>query len=496
MRKQRYTLPAFVGGLNDTANKVEIKDNEAAVATNVRLDETGAVMQRGGYTAYGNDAGNSKCLGLFEYRRSTGNTQYAVFGTDVYKYVAGTWTAQSLTLTASKLAHFINFDNEMVMANGAQFKTLNDTTWADVGGSPPSAPALIEHWQNRVFAWNSSTTSANTLFWSASGNVDSWDTTNDSLDIPTANDGDLPTALLRDGQERLLCFKERSIHAITSVATGSASRRSISETIGAVSQRSVVRVPNGVIFLSRGEKTPTVYFLSGNRLTDLSTARIGASMAGLNHAQLAQACAMHYDHYYVLSVPSSGTSYPDVTYILDLNLSTEDNAVWVKDTGYSPSVWALFETSNKFTPYFGEAQANSFVYLFDTGSTDDPGGVDTAISSEYRTKFFDFGSDTRFRRVDMILAAQSSESIVKFYFAQDFNGDGAITNIDANAGGALWGTMVWGSGEWGGVDVLQGSLDINSRAKLVQFAWAMNTAGKTFKLYPRVEVIYHPRGVR
>lgn len=128
----------FSDGVNSTDRPYEVGKKQMCDAENITLDDRGAVKERLGTSQLGDTIAETPLLGLHAYRkRSTDAVALlAVCGTDVYKLVTATWTAQSQTLTASKEARFVDAFDSTYLFNQAQALSFDGTTWAAVSGAP------------------------------------------------------------------------------------------------------------------------------------------------------------------------------------------------------------------------------------------------------------------------------------------------------------------------------------------------------------------------
>jgi hypothetical protein len=127
----------------------------------------------------------------------------------------------------------------------------------------------------------------------------------------------------------------------------------------------------------------------------------------------------------------------------------------------------------------------------------------TAINSYYWTKEFSgFKGDNELHK-DFRSLHLYYEKSGDWYFNVGYRNDGTLggdlsNQVDANPGGSLWGTMIWGIDTWGGgqKDAFETISLGESRGRRIQFKFSnQNTANRKFKV-TGFRFSYNPKGNR
>jgi hypothetical protein len=165
------------------------------------------------------------------------------------------------------------------------------------------------------------------------------------------------------------------------------------------------------------------------------------------------------------------------------NLSKQQQASWSLDTGISATQMAIYSG----TLYFQSSTALGRVYSMNTSTYNDDG---SAINSYIWTKEFSgvpgheqYLKDFRYVNV---LYEKSGDWFMKMNYRVDGDeGDGNSVNIDLDPGSNLWGTLVFGTDDWGGgTDTGEERIRLGQlRGKRIQFKFSnQNTVAQKFKV--------------
>lgn len=485
------------GGLNSSGAATSLQDNESSKLQNVDFSVLGSFAKRGGYTQLNTTAFNSGAAfnGLYWFEKSDGN-----------KYLLGTCGSKlgvttSLTQTATP---FTDRTGGLIFTAGnnnqQSFATMLDTVlgtngvdlpWQCVGSANAvviagiagggTAPTIttaqfVETWSNYAFLANvtsGGTYQGSRIHWSAIDSISSW-TASDFRDVAKA-DGQVITGLKKLGSS-LVIFKRRSIWIAN--FTGDSDIPFVFQptrsTVGCVSGYSVQEVENGLVFMS----DDGLYYFDGNNSFKL-TDKVLDTLTTFNQNRFANTTAVYYltKNRYISSYTLSGNS----THDRNLTWDSHNNAFSLYK-GINANCFARVYNSGVEQIYFGDY--SGYVYLMNTGSTDNPAGVATAIDFYYYTKWFDYGDLISKKAVPQVAVYfQYANSTLSFAYSYNFEQADSYTQTFTLAGGSsLYGTAVYGTdfyaGSGGGVN----KRNLTGRGEVVRFGFKNSTAGEAVSI--------------
>jgi hypothetical protein len=386
------------GGLDVSVPQDKIEDHRSPDCSNVHIVD-GALTSRNGFqrlypVVQTINGKHHKIRGLYVYRKANGATYRMIaHGTKMLVH-----TSFLATLSASVSEADWSFetykDTCLAIQGGTPFK-YDGTTWAAVGGTPPSGDTIVQHME-RVYIMNSGT---DVVRYSDTDDYETWQSIN-SLKVHPQDGDNIVTGVSRGFE--LVVFKERHIYEIRGGATPK-QVVPIDGSIGTVAAKSVVKSPYGVFFLSR----------SGPRLLDgqfveYKFAEAVDPLFRYNPSRLATASAMFYDNKYVLAY-SDGT-VPYNNKVLEYDCKEKE---WFMFDGIHCGDFGILNPElDEDQAYFGDSE-KGMVYKWDTGSKDD----DRTISWWWTSKAFDFGHpmyQKKLRRLAAHAHAASGEMSVGF----------------------------------------------------------------------------------
>lgn len=203
---------------------------------------------------------------------------------------------------------------------------------------------------------------------------------------------------------------------------------------------------------------------------------------------------------YISVTYGSGQTTNNRVYCVDYsisNLSKAQGMAWVPFTGMSISQFAVYNG----ILYGAESGTTGAVYkITPTGVYSDNG---SAIDSYYWTKEFSgFDQDTNFtkdfRYCNLLVDNAGSYLMNLNYRTDSDSGSGDLTTINLATTGSLWGSMIWGTDDWGG-GASQTDFRIylgTKRGKRIQFKFSnQNTINQRFKVH-RANFAYNIKGFR
>lgn len=200
---------------------------------------------------------------------------------------------------------------------------------------------------------------------------------------------------------------------------------------------------------------------------------------------------------YIALTKGSGSTTNNRAYLFDFsgsNLAKNQKFSWMPLSGINPAQFAVYGGNL----YYGSSTATGFAYRLETTSYIDDA---TAINSYYWTKEFSGqpGHENLpkdFRKVKILVDLPGAYYMTLRWKVDSDSGVGQSKTVDLNPGGSLWGTMVYGTGVWGG-GASQKEFEISlgqTQGKRIQFRFDnQNTTNQRFKVH-RLSFTYNLRG--
>lgn len=202
---------------------------------------------------------------------------------------------------------------------------------------------------------------------------------------------------------------------------------------------------------------------------------------------------------YISLTQGAGELTNNKVWVLDSsieNLSKSQKFTWAPWDGIAAAQLAIYDDKI----YFADASGNGYVHEANTDTYNDNG---VAIDSYYWTKEFsgrkgheNYTKDWRFAN---LLYEQPGDYYMNMNVRLDSDsGDGNISQVDLNPGGALWGTATWGDDLWGGgADEMDKKIFLGQlTGKRIQFKFSNQaTADQKFKLIG-LTLTYNLKGQR
>lgn len=234
--------------------------------------------------------------------------------------------------------------------------------------------------------------------------------------------------------------------------------------------------------------------------SELKSDRIEPDMFDVQEGYLKHITSIVYKNkaYISLTKAASNTTNNRI-YVFDFsitNLSKKQEASWVPWTGLNANDFTILDGDL----YYADSTAVGKVYQMNTSTYNDNG---SAINSYYWTKEFsgmkgEESYEKDFRFVNILYEKSGSYDMNFTYRVDSGQGSGNTDQINLDAGGSNWGTLVWGTDNW---DPGQSEGDIrkslaNARGKRIQFKFSnQNTANQKFKIVG-LNFLYNNKGFR
>ena len=469
MGQEKTTTPVRIKrflGLNTKISDTAIHMWESSGLQNVNITEE-SVEQRKGSTKLNTVAFKEKSdttakgiVGLYSGRLNGTNYQVGVGGDSFRQYTGGAFVdktgAVTLTDNVNKLASFATFydsgaTNEIIIAckdGDAPIKWTGTGNAAALGGTPPTNFKYPLVHKNKLWV-----VVGDFVYLSGLRDGESWDLTNDVLRF-AGGGGDITG--IKVFSDRVIVFQPDAISAVS--GTDPLSNMYI-ETIvsgeGCASAYSIQEIEsrrhgNILAFLST-EGTVKGFNGSKNLLQLSDPAKpLYDQMNRSRHAYCSSANCRALNQYWLTMSLSSDTTHSQILiydYFNDRFTNDETGKPLSSNlyhTGITANAMSIF-SSSAGTEYLVTGDYSGFALHQDIGLSDE--GT-TIIESKWQTGKMDFGSPSHVKMLtDMnVQTTQSSATNMSVTATTQITGGTAALTI-ASAGG-LWGTLVWGTGNW------------------------------------------------
>ena len=481
----------------------------------------GGIRERGGGARLSSPPSAGALYSLSNYRNSSG-TEYLITnqGTDAYYYSSG-WNALSLTLTSNKKTRWEQAGKDSstalygVNGNDSIIKISGTTpAGSSVSNSPTDCISIKKH-KNRLFGLNSK----GTLFFTDVLDFDTWDTTNNTIDVAPGLDGD--GVALEVWGDALFIFKEFGVYVLPNaddpVPTINWSVLRTDAAIGTKSPDTVRRTKNGIYFLSSDKfirvLSPQISFSSGEyTLGGSGTPVISVPIESdfeelLDDANKNNAQSIVHDDLYILSFQTinNSVSYNDCTFFADTNKFVQFEGIpnpqpyWGKFTGFDYDFFTS-QISGGDVKLYG-AKGNATVgevheTLNDTIHNDNGG----AIQSKAVLGWYPVGGESLYKKINQIYFAGDTENwdinlIFKAYkYGKDLPSEGEGTQYtyrSSNVATATVGTAVVGTDVISGLTVGSSKFRTSLKGHLFRAEFS-NVSVDQFTRIDKMIVYYRP----
>lgn len=492
-------------GLNTKDVDFDLLSTQSSDLGDVVFSARGSIESRAGRTQYASTvAGSDPCISLGKYSYSSGtgtttNSAYAVFNTDIWKNVAGTWTAQSRTLTDATPGQFVEANNELYYFNGTEaVQNLSNTTWSSLAsGTPMSGSNNIGRYgvykgemmfvagtnafPDRVYVSGDADGSLGTPE-DFSGNGVPW-----AYDIGT-NDGSGKITGLIQLNNYVVVLKEKGIY-IMAGATGDT--QTIDARVvgtGCVAPKSIATDGDFVYFLSADKH---VYAFDGATIWKISEVIETTTQEDQDDDNLSNAAGV-YDsvrNYYILGVTAETETVNSFCLIFDISASvvqTKDynQHVWTVAYNWPANCWLEFAANNDEQPslIMGDSGNTGKTFTAFSGTSDDG----DAINAYYVTKSYDLGANHREKQykyftVDCLLAGGWNMHVEYAVNGGEFAGT-APSLIDLTPDGAVLPFTL-------SVTLADGYLStenmvrIPAKSRYIKFKWYVDGVDESFQIF-------------
>ena len=381
--------PFLLSNWRNGVNRTDAIDNLGGggwltEGNNISLDQNGYVRERDGSSQYGNTiSGATTILGLHGYKKYSTGVVYPlmVHAAEIYWNNAGTWTAQSQSLTTGLSASFVDAFDVVYFTNGTDnVRTWNGSSWTTKATMKKGDK--LAFFENRIFTAG------------VSGEADTVYYTDIATDTQTKTAyievGEAVTALL-PADRFLWIFTRNDIYSIErmeqydGVAVGPEALTKLQVHKGAMGKNCVCKVGPWVYFVANDG----IYRTDGSSLT-LITADCKEDWAAINPATLAGSAIVEFENRIYVALRETGQTVNNVVFVFDTTYLHQSPttgealpAYYGKydytDASIYPAMFAVIDvTGNEKRLYCGDSATGKVFRLEDTSVTADDG---TAIDS-------------------------------------------------------------------------------------------------------------------
>lgn len=481
------------GGMIDHISPLLIPDGYAKDVQNVTMDDRGLLSTRNGYTVI---QSTSALLGRSTwtvigggYHTATSGTSFfaVIVGSDVYR-IGNTFSTYSkitgsvsLTLSSTNLAQKTSINDHAVFCNDSDKpfyvdSTGNATTISTTTFNKAKTCATYGVYLVVANTNEGVTNYTSRVRWSDINNINSFPELN-YIDVEP-DDGDKIVSIIAF-DESVYIFKQRSIYRMLITGLDGPDAfliRPVSRNIGAWAKNSVRVIPNvGIAFLAQN----TVYLLSDAGLTPIGDS-IQRTFDELSKPMWPNAVAEVFPkrYQYWLAVSTNGSTNTQVL-VYDY---IQNN--WTVYTGMSISMLSQAEDSTGNNLLIS-GDYSAVTYKQDTGTSDNPRGVSTAITSQYTTGdiMMDSPEITKNFKYIYLYTQGDLNYDLSIEAAYDFDVNYEYSNtVSLGSSGALYDTGVYDTDIYPASGISLIRLELNRSARSIRLRFTNSTTTSTFGL--------------
>lgn len=189
---------------------------------------------------------------------------------------------------------------------------------------------------------------------------------------------------------------------------------------------------------------------------------------------------------YISVTHGSGQTANNRIWVYDFStnrLEKQQEGAWMPWTGLNPACFTIYDGKL----YYGTSTATGFVYEMNrTTYNDDGAAIDSYIwSKEFQGGKGDELYTKDWRYINALLERSGAYNVEVRYRTDSDDGVGNQLLVDVNPGGALWGTLRFGTDSWNaGQNAKEEKVFIGAaRGQRIQFKFSnLNTANQKFKI--------------
>lgn len=406
-----YYNDSYDGGLNDTDNPRDIKDNEASVLRNWDITARGELFRRDGLTLIGSayaSGATAPATGFYPYIRSSGAKDLMLTHGSSIRYLnSTTWDSLDTTLTNDDVVWmenvptlnrvYISSENNN-LRNWDRVSTALNSCVSVSAATIPHGNVLRWH-KNHMFTMNNvnvnGTKYPHRLYFSSFGDPDTWPSGN-FFEIP----GQGRAVTMVDLGDNLVLFKERAIQFLSgygasewTLTASNSNVANIDEQVGIAGPRAATRVGNEVWFVDDEGQIRRLYRTDFDAFRrDIVSTKIQGTLETVNKSQLHKTAAWSNNDKVYFAFPIEAGTYNTLVCVFDLITSKRTNSeAWTTYTGWTPGIFTDYPTSSGVKLYMTDATTGK---VYEHSGDDDNG---TAIDARWDGKVHDFDSPERWK---------------------------------------------------------------------------------------------------
>lgn len=437
--------------MNDRDDPSVIRDLGASNIENFILRNVGELEMRDGLTAQGSSptatnlgegflsrsSGLKHLIRVINGASNTSKFQYSENGT--------TWTniaGGGSKATGAKWI-MVQADDNLYAVNGSDTPIKYDGTSITTVSAIPNGVCL-EWFNNRMWSFGR-LVDPDKLFYSAIGNPESWDTTNDFIPI---NEGDGSAGLGLRGQAtgRMFIGKERSVWYLSGATEDNFVVNNLTYEHGIASHESMIQVNNDVWCVDQEGNVRSLYrSQEDNLFSRLISEDLQYTVSGLNKTALFNSSAKFFNNFAMFFVANGVDSHNSLVMVWD-TLANEGQGGWVKFTNWNIARATIFLDDRPKLFLHDSRTGNGQTYLW--AGTNDNG---LAITAKYETKIYDHGVPERRKKWKFAyqLAPALGAVSMKFYSSIDRAYYTLLKTISLQGSGdAQWDSATWDTSTW------------------------------------------------
>lgn len=455
----------MTGGLNLKADAFLLAENESPDLLNVDIDPRGGFRARKVVAPlHANDLSGA-IKALWAYSNGVDVEQVLVqVGNDVLHGTGGEFTDMGLTGSPGGIFRAATFANKHYIARNGAGGTLrwdgttstslasafnNDYTSA-VDGNIPRSKLIAAH---MGYLWVANTVETAVAFenrvrFSHPNKPERWRDF-DFIDVDPGVDGDEIIGLV-PFEDRLLVFKEHSVHAIYGHSPSTFQVQPITREVGAISQDAIRSTDEGVYFFSWPEG---VFLYDGKSVKWQFEKLYPAILDGtIPHAEQDEIHLGWGNHRLWVSVPWEGSTTRSRVFVLDPLLGKSGS--W---TAYDLALGTFLEWNppGANARYLASSVDRPRVLLLEQdGATDDIGGGAVHVDGHYMTGWFDLDQPAvkkRWKRPEFVLKGGTTATLFAEAY-RDYDPSELRRHFtlrtEADADFLIWDVSNWDEGVW------------------------------------------------
>jgi hypothetical protein len=512
-RVQLLEARDFKGGLNLRADAFQLAPNESPDMLNVDIDPRGGFALRKGVAPLNSTALSVSAHSMFEFHTAAGTQQILVGNTTKTLYgTGGNFTDCGTTWTSSTQQTAATFNDFLYIQNGIDAPrkwtgsaistlgtTFNETLASPNDGDMPIAKLIAVH---SGYVWVANTTESATSYknrirWSHPNRAEDW-RTNDYIDVDIGHDGDQITALV-PWADRLLIFKNKSVHVLTGYSPETFQVFALSQTTGTPTAYSVAVSEQGVYWFGWPDG---VFFYDGKSIQWLFEKLHPAITDGTIPDDYAAKITLGWLRRRLYVCVPYGASETRNTHAFVYDPALGKGGAWMlHDLPLGPMLEWRRIGADALPLGLADTKVFKIAQDADTDDWDSVYSKTDNIESYYVTRWYDAGTASqlkRWKRPDIIMDGDLAVTIrVDVY--RDYDPTNIKRSFEVStesAASTLWGAFDWGEGDWatsstaGSQEIKRGSSLGRARAVQLRFTgpaasvrWSVNSIN--FKNVPK-----------